>query len=229
MSRRILETLTYLARNHLNVSKLLLHLELPCRSTCVLEASDQARGKGVLMEEDKPEDERRAFAIVLLLSLLSQPLYMRSVAHLEQVQLTTAANLLLFQKSTHMTVPLSFQLLNLVEVIIVNGENDTDLSIKPGASLEQSSGPENTMQDTHVTADAVRSSAEEDVKSTTDKDSKRPSTSGANNMNNISDILLSIPEGELQLLCSLLAREGYDLVLPFFFSFYSLLNDASND
>ncbi|THU49759.1 hypothetical protein C4D60_Mb06t12920 [Musa balbisiana] len=183
VSRRILETLTYLARNHLNVSKLLLHLELPCRSTCVLEASDQARGKGVLMEEDKPEDERRAFAIVLLLSLLSQPLYMRSVAHLEQ-------------------------LLNLVEVIIVNGENDTDLSIKPGASLEQSSGPENTMQDTHVTADAVRSSAEEDVKSTTDKDSKRPSTSGANNMNNISDILLSIPEGELQLLCSLLAREG---------------------
>nr|XP_009404258.1 PREDICTED: E3 ubiquitin-protein ligase UPL1-like [Musa acuminata subsp. malaccensis] len=183
VSRRILETLTYLARNHLNVSKLLLHLELPCRSTCVLEASDQARGKGVLMEEDKPEDERRAFAIVLLLSLLSQPLYMRSVAHLEQ-------------------------LLNLVEVIIVNGENDTDLSIKPGASLEQSSGPENTMQDTHVTADAVRSSAEEDVKSTTDKDSKRPSTSGANIMNNISDILLSIPEGELQLLCSLLAREG---------------------
>ncbi|CAL9118926.1 unnamed protein product [Musa textilis] len=183
VSRRILETLTYLARNHLNVSKLLLHLELPCRSTCVLEASDQARGKGVLMEEDKPEDERRAFAIVLLLSLLSQPLYMRSVAHLEQ-------------------------LLNLVEVIIVNGENDSDLSIKPGASLEQSSGPENTMQDTHVTADAVRSSAEEDVKSTTDKDSKRPSTSGANNTNNISDILLSIPEGELQLLCSLLAREG---------------------
>ncbi|RWW90544.1 hypothetical protein BHE74_00000378 [Ensete ventricosum] len=208
VSRRILETLTYLARNHLNVSKLLLHLELPCRSTCVLEASDQARGKGVLMEEDKPEDERRAFAIVLLLSLLSQPLYMRSVAHLEQVQLTTAENLLLFQKFTLMTVPLSSQLLNLVEVIIVNGENDSDLSIKPGASLEQSSGPENTMQETHVTADAVRSSAEEDVKSTTDKESKRASTSGANNMNNISDILLSIPEGELQLLCSLLAREG---------------------
>lgn len=87
VSRRILETLTYLAQNHPKVSKLLLHLELPCTPACLLETSVQARGKAVLMEEDKLEDERGAFAIVLLLRLLSQPLYMRSVAHLEQVQL----------------------------------------------------------------------------------------------------------------------------------------------
>ncbi|RRT80048.1 hypothetical protein B296_00004235 [Ensete ventricosum] len=143
----------------------------------------QARGKAVLMEEDKPEDERGAFAIVLLLRLLSQPLYMRSVAHLEQ-------------------------LLNLVEVIIVIGESDSGLSNKPGASLEQQSGSENTTQDAQVTADAVGSAAEEGVKSGKAKDSEGASTSRADNMNSISDILLSIPEGELQLLCSLLAREG---------------------
>ncbi|XP_009379977.2 E3 ubiquitin-protein ligase UPL1 isoform X1 [Musa acuminata AAA Group] len=183
VSRRILETLTYLARNHPKVSKLLLHLELPCTPACLLETSVQARGKAVLMEEDKPEDERGAFAIVLLLRLLSQPLYMRSVAHLEQ-------------------------LLNLVEVIIVNGESDSGLSNKPGASLEQQSGSENTTQDAQVTADAVGSAAEEGVKSVQAKDSERASTSRADNVNSISDILLSIPEGELQLLCSLLAREG---------------------
>ena len=102
-----------------------------------------------------------------------------------------------------------FQLLNLVEVIIVNGESDSGLSNKPGASLEQQSGSENTTQDAQVTADAVESASEEGVKSVKAKDSERASTSRADNVNSISDILLSIPEGELQLLCSLLAREGY--------------------
>ncbi|WOL02486.1 E3 ubiquitin-protein ligase [Canna indica] len=180
VSRRILETLTYLARNHPNVSKLLLHLELPCPRTSVLESPDQARGKAVLMEEDKPEDKIRAFSIVLLLGLLSQPLYMRSVAHLEQ-------------------------LLNLIEVIIVNGENDAGLSNKSGPSQ---SGSETTMQDTQVTADAVGTSAGEEVKSVKAEDSRKASTSSASIKNNIGDILLSIPEGELRLLCSLLAREG---------------------
>jgi E3 ubiquitin-protein ligase HUWE1 len=82
VSRRILETLTYLARNHPNVAKLLLYLELTRRIGT--EARDVGRGKGVLMEEDKPENDK-AYAIVLLLTLLNQPLYMRSVAHLEQV------------------------------------------------------------------------------------------------------------------------------------------------
>lgn len=82
VSRRILETLTYLARNHPNVAKLLLYLELT-RPTGT-EARDVGRGKAILMEEDKPENDK-AYAIVLLLTLLNQPLYMRSVAHLEQV------------------------------------------------------------------------------------------------------------------------------------------------
>ncbi|RZR70494.1 hypothetical protein BHM03_00000310 [Ensete ventricosum] len=189
VSRRILETLTYLARNHTKVSKLLLHLELPCSPACLLETSVQARGKAVLMEEDKPEDERGAFAIVYNLR-------------------TSAVILLLFWKFMTDNANFPFQLLNLVEVIIVIGESDSGLSNKPGASLEQQSGSENTTQDAQVTADAVGSAAEEGVKSIKAKDSEGASTSRADNMNSISDILLSIPEGELQLLCSLLAREG---------------------
>ena len=85
LSRRILETLTYLARNHQYVAKLLLHLELPRQVLCDLGTPDQGCGKAVVMEEDKPEEKKGNVSIVLLLSLLNQPLYMRSVAHLEQV------------------------------------------------------------------------------------------------------------------------------------------------
>lgn len=85
LSRRILETLTYLARNHQYVAKLLLHLRLPNKISCYSGTSDQGRGKAVIMEEDKLEDYKGDFSVVLLLRLLNQPLYMRSVAHLEQV------------------------------------------------------------------------------------------------------------------------------------------------
>ena len=82
VSRRVLETLTYLARSHPNVAKLLLFLEFPSPSRCRTEALDQRRGKAVVEDSE----EQKAFALVLLLTLLNQPLYMRSVAHLEQVK-----------------------------------------------------------------------------------------------------------------------------------------------
>ena len=83
VSRRVLETLTYLARNHPSVARLLLFVQFPCPPTCHIETLDQTRGKAPLVEEDV--DQQKAFALVLLLTLLNQPLYMRSVAHLEQV------------------------------------------------------------------------------------------------------------------------------------------------
>lgn len=82
VSRRVLETLTYLARNHPNVAKLLLFLQFPCPPTSHTETLDHRRGKDVLVED---VEQQKAFALVLLLTLLNQPLYMRSVAHLEQV------------------------------------------------------------------------------------------------------------------------------------------------
>lgn len=96
VSRRVLETLTYLARSHPNVAKLLLFLQFPCPSRCCTEAPDQRHGKAVILEDG---EERKAFTLVLLLTLLNQPLYMRSVAHLEQ-------------------------LLNLLEVVMLNAENE---------------------------------------------------------------------------------------------------------
>ena len=82
VSRRVLETLTYLARNHPNVSTLLLFLQFPFPTNFHTETLDQRHGKAVLVEDG---EQQSAFALVLLLTLLNQPLYMRSVAHLEQV------------------------------------------------------------------------------------------------------------------------------------------------
>ncbi|KAG0455259.1 hypothetical protein HPP92_024551 [Vanilla planifolia] len=48
--------------------------------------SNQGPGKAVRMEEDNPEETigKGDFSVVVLLRLLNQPLYMRSIAHLEQ-------------------------------------------------------------------------------------------------------------------------------------------------
>ncbi|KAF7064261.1 hypothetical protein CFC21_070622 [Triticum aestivum] len=129
VSRRVLETLTYLARNHPNVAKLLLFLQFPCPPTCHTETLDQRRGKAVLVEDG---EQQSAFALVLLLTLLNQPLYMRSVAHLEQ-------------------------LLNLLEVVMLNAENEVN-QVKLQSSSERPSGPENATQDAQEDASVPGSS-----------------------------------------------------------------------
>ncbi|KAJ1257365.1 hypothetical protein BS78_K086400 [Paspalum vaginatum] len=116
VSRRVLETLTYLARSHPNVAKLLLFLEFSCPPSCCTEVPDQSHGKAVLVQEEK-----KAFALVLLLTLLKQPLYMRSVAHLEQ-------------------------LLNLLEVVMLNAENEINQA-KLESSSEKPSGTDSVVQD----------------------------------------------------------------------------------
>ena len=89
VSRRVLETLTYLARNHPYVAKILLELSLPQRLHHETESSDQARGKALVTEDNetgKSSNEEGVQSIALLLGLLNQPLYLRSIAHLEQVR-----------------------------------------------------------------------------------------------------------------------------------------------
>ncbi|OVA01819.1 Ubiquitin-associated domain/translation elongation factor EF-Ts [Macleaya cordata] len=185
VSRRILETLTYLARNHPNVAKLLLQLELPRAPVRELHGSDQARGKAVMViEEDETggqQHQKGDVSIVLLLSLLNLPLYLRSVAHLEQ-------------------------LLNLLEVVIDNAESNSSTSTTTGVlPTEQPSVPPRTTSDTGINSETGAASV--DIKSCKTECSK-PSTSGANEECDIHGVLLSLPQAELRLLCSLLAREG---------------------
>lgn len=103
LSRRVLETLTYLARNHPYVAKIMLQLKLSKRAS-ELDAGD-ARGKSVIIVEDDENSEY--VSIAMLLSLLNQPLYLRSIAHLEQVMIW---NLLGILASSSFPVPADFAL-----------------------------------------------------------------------------------------------------------------------
>lgn len=83
MSRRVLETMAYLARNHPFVVKILLQLKLSHQVHP--ECSSQSRGKAVMVMEEDSQNQDECLPIELLLRLLNQPLYLRSIAHLEQV------------------------------------------------------------------------------------------------------------------------------------------------
>lgn len=93
MSRRVLEILTYLARNHSSVANLLLYLEpLGQSAAAAVEVSPQKvkeKGKAKVVEisADEKRNVKGESPLILLLKLLNQPLYSRSSAHLEQVWL----------------------------------------------------------------------------------------------------------------------------------------------
>ncbi|XP_043711874.1 E3 ubiquitin-protein ligase UPL2-like [Telopea speciosissima] len=182
VSRRVLETLTYLARNHLFVAKLLLQLELPQPPVNESDSSEQARGKAVMRDEiESKQHQNGDFSIVLLLSLLNQPLYLRSIAHLEQ-------------------------LLNLLDVVIDNAENNSNSSNKSGESpVEHASGSQ--MQEAELNVTGGSSSVGDVISSKTDECLKS-SGSGTSNECDTQALLFSLPRAELKLLCSLLAREG---------------------
>ncbi|XP_065881477.1 E3 ubiquitin-protein ligase UPL2-like [Euphorbia lathyris] len=186
VSRRILETLTYLARNHPYVAKILLQFRLPLPALQQPENSDQSRGKAVMIVEEYETDVKQYqgyISVALLLSLLNQPLYSRSVAHLEQ-------------------------LLNLLEVIIDSAECKPSSSDKPVAAIELTSAPQFSTSDARTNMELGSASAEVTVSSSTATDSSKSAGSSANNECDSQSVLLNLPQAELRLLCSFLAREG---------------------
>lgn len=105
---------------------------------------------------------------------------------------------------------LFFQLLNLLEVIIDNAESKQSSSVKSGALVsEHPSGPQLLTPDTEMNAESGGTST---VVGTSTKavESSSPSTSSSDSECDAQTVLLNLPQAELRLLCSLLAREGYE-------------------
>ncbi|KAE8709850.1 E3 ubiquitin-protein ligase UPL2 [Hibiscus syriacus] len=178
VSRRVLETLTYMTRNHPYVATILLQLRLPFPIFQEPRNNDQSRGKALMTEEQ----EEGNISIALLLSLLHQPLYLRSIAHLEQ-------------------------LLNLLDVIIDHAERKPLLSEKlKASSTEQTPALQISMSDDindeNPDAPLATESPLKPVESST------PSTSCSSKECDAQSVLTNLPQTELRLLCSLLAREG---------------------
>ncbi|CAL5391777.1 unnamed protein product [Camellia sinensis] len=149
---------------------------------------DKARGKALMIvEEDVMEGKNHLegyFSVVMLLSLLSQPLYLRSIAHLEQ-------------------------LLSLLDVIVDNAENKSSLSNESGIpAVEQTSGPHisTSIADINTVSSAISSGS--DITASKPNDDSKPSASSTNAECDTQNVLDNLPQAELRLLCSLLAREG---------------------
>ncbi|KAL0693668.1 hypothetical protein Bca4012_060848 [Brassica carinata] len=147
--------------------------------------SDKARGKAVVVSDDhmgRTQQEPESVAFALLLSLLNQPLYLRSVAHLEQ-------------------------LLNLLEVVIDNAERKAE-------SADGSDGSASEQQSTPQVLEVENNSENHDMVSGTAGTVTKPivssgsSSTRAESECDVQTVLLNLPQSELCLLCSLLAREG---------------------
>lgn len=95
------------------------------------------------------------------------------------------------------------QLLNLLEVIIDNAENKTSLTDKSEAATEKPSAPQNSSSDAEMNTEAGTTTS-----GVAGSSSAKPA-SGANSESDAQIVLLNLPQAELRLLCSLLAREGY--------------------
>ena len=67
------------------MAKILLQFRLPHPAIREPDNANDARGKAVMVFEDVGESNEGYISIAMLLSLLKQPLYLRSIAHLEQV------------------------------------------------------------------------------------------------------------------------------------------------
>ena len=92
--RRVLEILTYLATNHSGVASLLFHFEsstIPDFAHTNQSEGKNAKGKEKITAGEhhvyvSESSENKDVPLILLLRLLSEPLFLRSIAHLEQVR-----------------------------------------------------------------------------------------------------------------------------------------------
>ncbi|XP_045828254.1 E3 ubiquitin-protein ligase UPL1-like isoform X1 [Trifolium pratense] len=186
LSRRVLETLTYLARNHQYVAKNLLQSRLSHPEIKEPNNASDARGKAVMVVEDEvniDESNGGYISIAMLLGLLKQPLYLRSIAHLEQ-------------------------LLNLLDVIIDSAGSKSSPSDKSLISASKPVlGPEiSAVEPEANTASGILTSMAD--ASTTVGDSSKPTPVDNNAESESQRVLNNLPQSELRLLCSLLAHEG---------------------
>lgn len=102
-------------------------------------------------------------------------------------------------------------MLRLLEVIIDNAEIASKQSNKSdGIPSDQPSGSESAIPDANANTDTVGSS-DGDAKPLKADDDSGPSVSGVSSERDTLSVLLSLPQPGLRLLCSLLARDGYDI------------------
>ncbi|XP_051125493.1 E3 ubiquitin-protein ligase UPL1 isoform X2 [Andrographis paniculata] len=183
--RRVLEILTYLATNHSGVSSLLFHFESSNVPEVTPTNHSEVRNEGDTAIEGQHDLGRSRglqkgdIPLILLLKLLSQPLFLRSIAHLEQV-------------------------MGLLQVVVYAAASKADIrsnTEETTAQIEAPSGNETSDTQKDPTAEGEPNQVDQSasgIKSTSDvQRSLQPY-----------DIFLLIPQSDLHSLCGLLGHEG---------------------
>ncbi|CAI9787771.1 unnamed protein product [Fraxinus pennsylvanica] len=186
--RRVLEILAYLATNHSAVASLLFYFDHSIVSESAnINCSElkNDKGKEKIIEEDhlnsSASSQEGNVPLILFLRLLSQPLFLRSVAHLEQV-------------------------MGLLQVVVYAAASKLDFQSHSEETAAPSKNPSSNeiatdvQKDPHLLEIEVNQLEKSSCTSKTMSDDQRNLKTG--------DIFLLLPQSDLHNLCTLLGQEG---------------------
>ncbi|KAI3466413.1 hypothetical protein Pfo_023076 [Paulownia fortunei] len=185
--RRVLEILTYLATNHSGVASLLFHFE----ASNIPESANVNHSKG---KNDKSKDkiigeehhlslsgssQNLDVPLLLLLKLLSQPLFLRSIGHLEQV-------------------------MGLLQVVVYAAASKVDIQSNNEETAAHTENPSDNETASEVQNDPHVLEVEPNL---LDHGSSALNSKSDGSVRTYS-IFLMMPQSDLHNLCSLLGHEG---------------------
>ncbi|GMH25044.1 hypothetical protein Nepgr_026887 [Nepenthes gracilis] len=186
--RRVLEILTYLATNHSSVANMLFYFDPLLLSKAsnqkILEAKND-KGKEKIKEGEAfsmlENSQEGNIPLILILKLLNRPLFLRSIAHLEQVM--GLLHVVIYSAASKVESQL------LSEPVI---DNTQDVAVNTASDDFQ--------REIHLT--------ELESKHHTKCVNGEASTFHGQDSHKFYDIFVQIPQSDLRNLCCLLGREG---------------------
>nr|XP_043627768.1 E3 ubiquitin-protein ligase UPL1-like [Erigeron canadensis] len=188
--RRVLEILTYLATNHSSVANLLFYFDsslIPETLNLKFLDKKNAKGKEKVVEGGEisqtvgSEDD---IPLLLFVKLLNQPLFLRSIPHLEQV-------------------------MGLLQVVIYTAASKLDSQTPTEQAVTSSQDPPANEPSSDPHGDSSSVGAEPAEPSHDDKNvTDGLSLTNDQKNGNINDIFMKLPQTDLHNLCSLLGHEG---------------------
>ncbi|KAH6778608.1 LOW protein: E3 ubiquitin ligase-like protein [Perilla frutescens var. frutescens] len=183
--RRVLEILTYLATNHSCVASLLFHFEgsnIPDFSYTNQSDRKSLKGKDkIIGGYVSGSSENKDVPLILLLRLLSEPLFLRSIPHLEQV-------------------------MGLLQVVVYAAASKVDIQ----SNTEETAPPAEIPPGNETTSDAQTDAPVLQVESSQLDQSATALNTKSDGQRSIRtyDIFLLMPHSDLRNLCCLLGHEG---------------------
>lgn len=220
--RRVLEILTYLATNHSGVASLLFHYEgsnIPEISHINHSEGKNGKGKDKIIGveghlSNTASSQKEDVPLILLLRLLSEPLFLRSIAHLEQV-------CILMSKYFHvkgaafriqfllicLSVFVRWKVMGLLQVVIYAAASKVDIE----SNTEETAPPTEIASGNETTSDIQKDPHVMGVESSQPDQSTSSLNSKSDGQRSIRtrDIFLMMPQSDLRNLCGLLGHEGY--------------------